>query len=98
MKRSIRAMLVYAVTSVSAQTDSAQPHFDAAYNELQAMLEGWQPASFERAVFVSENAYLDGALAYEDFQLTLDAHQFLISQLAKANDGAVTIDFCKHPP
>ena len=93
MKRSIHAILVFAATSVSAQSDSAQTHFDVAYNELQAMLEGQQPASFERSVFVSENAYLDGALAYEDFQLTLDAHQFLISQFAKANDGSDTIDF-----
>ncbi len=50
------------------------------------MLEGKQPLYFERAVFLTENAYRDNSLNYEDFKAALDVHSTLIGQLIKAND------------
>ena len=82
-----------ALASPASGADTTRSHFDSAFAELRDMLEGRAPISFERAVFVTENAYRDGTLGYADFQLALSAHQFLIEQLAAANNGADSIDF-----
>lgn len=42
-------------------------HYEAAYNELETMLQGKKPLNFKRAVFVTENAWYRDSLSYSDF-------------------------------
>ncbi|MBS1937279.1 MAG: hypothetical protein JSS84_05650 [Bacteroidetes bacterium] len=81
------------ITIVVAGPDTTRTCFEQAYSELQDMLEGNRVMSFERAVYISEAAYLDDTIGYDNFRSTLDAYQYFIGQLAKANDGSDTMDF-----
>jgi hypothetical protein len=45
----------------------AQSQYDVAFVELKGMLIDSLPMSFKRAVYVTENAYLDDQLDYEEF-------------------------------
>ncbi len=47
--------------------------YQDAFNEIKLMLEGKQQYSFKRAVFVTENAYLQGRLNYSDFNNEIKA-------------------------
>ncbi|MEM6524677.1 MAG: hypothetical protein AAF693_12820 [Bacteroidota bacterium] len=53
---------------VQAQTFDAKIYYEQALTELTAMIEGHGPASFKRAVFVTENAYFNGQLSYDEFK------------------------------
>jgi len=82
----IPLLLILSVCSLKAQVASTQ-HFQQAFEEISAMLEGKQPLDFERAVFITENAYRDNSLNYEAFKAALDVHSVIIEQFIKANDG-----------
>jgi Restriction endonuclease fold toxin 5 len=90
----IPLLLVLSVFTLPAQ-DSARFHFQKAFEELSSMLEGKQPLDFERAVFITENAYRDNLIDYQDFKTTLDIHASIIGQLIKANDKG---DWKKYQP
>jgi len=45
----------------------AQQQYNLAFSELKGMLSDSLPISFKRAVFVTENAYLNNQLSYEEF-------------------------------
>ena len=64
------------VTQGQAQTGQPEVHYENAFGELKAMLSGEKPLSFKRAVFVTENAYLDNTLDYQQYldQIQLLAH------------------------
>ena len=59
-----------------AQTEHLEKHYEDAYEELKGMLEGEAPLSFKRAVFVSENAYMENLMDYKHFseQIALLVH------------------------
>ena len=78
----IPLLLIFSVLTLKAQNISKQ-NFQQAYQEISSMLEGKQPLDFEKAVFLTENAYLDNSLTYEDFNAALDVHITLIGQLIK---------------
>ncbi len=59
-------------------------YFEEAYKELEAMLEGRDSLDYERAVFLTENAYWDNQIAYSDFQNLLDLHTERIRKAAGA--------------
>ncbi len=59
-------------------------YFEEAYKELEAMLEGRDSLDYERAVFLTENAYWDNQIAYSDFQNLLDLHTERIRKAASA--------------
>lgn len=67
--REIKILLIICfavfVTKTRAQRNITEERFDSAYNEIVAMLEGEKPLSVKRSVFLSEWAYLDGKLDYE---------------------------------
>lgn len=78
-------LLVFSAFKLRAQDNSRQ-NFEQAYQEITSMLEGKQALDFERAVFLTENAYRDNALNYEDFKSAIDVHSAIIEQFIKAND------------
>jgi hypothetical protein len=76
-------LIVLGIFNLSAQN---QQHFQQAFDEISAMLEGKQPLDFERAVFLTENAYRDNEILYNDFKATLDIHAAIIEEIIIAND------------
>ena len=51
------------------------------------MLEGTQPLDYERAVFITENAFHDNQYTYESYRSALDLHSAIIERLMQANSG-----------
>jgi hypothetical protein len=64
---------------------SAKQYYQGALEEIQAMLEGRQPASFKRAVFLTENAYYNNTLPYQGFEDYLSAIVDTFRQIVEAN-------------
>ncbi len=56
-----------------------------AYNELVNMLEEKQALGFKRAVFITENAYLDNKFSYDDFCLEISLATNICKAFLKAN-------------
>lgn len=77
----------------STETDSSKIHFENALQEVKEMLEETKALDFQRAVFITENAYHDNAYSYEAFQQTIANNLYLITQLINANNKSDTIDF-----
>ncbi len=60
-------------------------HFNKEVTEIKKMLDGEQRLSFERAVFLVENALMDGQLNYEQYVTEIDkAETQLTSMIEKA--------------
>ncbi|MGV6861021.1 MAG: hypothetical protein ACWA41_04570 [Putridiphycobacter sp.] len=57
------------------------------------MLEGKEIKSFEKAVFLSENPYLNNKYSFENFEYGINQHIFLIEKLIKANNQSDSLDF-----
>jgi hypothetical protein len=81
----IPLLVILSICSLEAQEVPSQ-HFPQAFEEISAMLEGKQLLDFEKAVFLTENAYRDNSLNYEDFKSALNVHSAIIEQFIKAND------------
>ncbi|MFD2788119.1 hypothetical protein ACFSX6_21870, partial [Hymenobacter rubripertinctus] len=60
--------------------------YEPAYQELAKMLDGRYPLSFKRAVFVTENAYFDNRLSYQEFSQQVSALATVCRLLKKTND------------
>lgn len=86
MKLKFVLPLLFAFSALALKAQDTHQNFQQAYQEISAMLEGKQPLNFEKAVFLTENAYHDNAISNGDFKAVLDAHSTVIEQLIKAND------------
>jgi hypothetical protein len=62
LKSILTSILIFSLLSLQAQ-DITQQNFTQALEELTSMLQGTQPLDFERAVFITENAYHDNTIA-----------------------------------
>lgn len=89
MLLTIAAPALYA----NGQADSSKIHFENTFNELKEMLEEKTSPNFERAVFISENAYQDNKYSYQNFQNGIDVHLYCIKKLIEANNKSDSIDF-----
>jgi hypothetical protein len=78
-------LLLISVFTLKAQNTPKQ-NFQQAYQQISSMLQGTQPLDFEKAVFLTENAYSDDSISYGDFKTALDVHSTIIEQLIKNND------------
>lgn len=65
---------------------TAADFYEPAYQELAKMLDGRYPLSFKRAVFLTENAYLDNRLNFEDFSKQISSLAQVCRLLKKNND------------
>jgi hypothetical protein len=63
--------------------DNRKLLFEEAYNELEGMLKGTEKLSFKRAVFITENAYLDGRLNYEAFNFRIAEYADLCTKISQ---------------
>lgn len=84
-----RIVLFLLFTSVAlsslAQKADTKSNYQNAFDELHQMLRGDIPVSFKRAVFVTENAYLDNKARYEDFSIEIDKLARLTKALVAAD-------------
>jgi RHS repeat-associated protein len=74
------------VIQSSGQSIEDKVTYGLAFDELHQMLKGERPISFKRAVFITENAYVNNQLSYEDFSFQIDALVKLTKAVA-ATDG-----------
>jgi hypothetical protein len=54
--------------NADAQPATIQYLYEEAFEEIKGMLEGKQKASFKKAVFLTENAFLEGQVPYPAFE------------------------------
>lgn len=80
----------FAHLSVGQVTD-VRTNYELAFDEMNRMLKGETPISFKRAVFLTENAYLENQITYEEFQKAIDA----LTNLTKAVVAADGLDYNK---
>lgn len=85
-----RIILLLLFTSLAlqglGQQADTKANYELAFDELHQMLQGNAPLSFKRAVFVSENAYLDNQLSYENFSKAINGLVNL-SKAVASEDG-----------
>jgi RHS repeat-associated protein len=73
------------------QITDVRTNYELAFDEMNQMLKGEIPISFKRAVFLTENAYLENQISYEEFQKTIGA----LANLTKAVVAADGLDYSK---
>jgi hypothetical protein len=67
MQQKLLIIFLFTSTLCFSQTKEEQLRYKAAFDELLAMLNGEQPYSFKRAVYLSENAYYKGKWNYQEY-------------------------------
>ena len=67
------------------QIETQSSLYNAAFLEISDMLDGKQPLSIKRAVFLAEWAYLDGKLNYDEFCKTIDNAADFVKRFVIAN-------------
>lgn len=89
MRKGILTLAFISLSLIShAQKEMAVNNYSEAFRQLNDMLNGRAPISFKKAVFISENAFVDNKLDYSEFEFQVDA----LSKLAKsvaASDGLI---------
>lgn len=81
------AILFILISSFQSLADSKgfkNIYYQNAFEEISSMLDGAKPLDFKRAVFVSENAYLDDSLDYSEFCSDIDSIVIKMKWLIKA--------------
>lgn len=69
-----------------SQKDNVKNNYTIAFDELHQMLRGQSKVSYKRAVFITENAYLENQVSYNDFERQIDRLVKLANAVA-ATDG-----------
>jgi hypothetical protein len=83
-KIAISLCLLCSSTYLLAQAGIATKEaYTQAFSNLKNMLSGKDSIDYERAVFISENAYYNNALDYSDFKHVLDYHTKMITLMAE---------------
>jgi RHS repeat-associated protein len=92
MKKLFYILLFIGIVHQSVgQITDVKTNYELAFDEMHRMLKGETPLSFKRAVFLTESAYLENQITYEDFQRPIDALTKMTKALV-ANDG---LDYSK---
>lgn len=86
-------MLLGVVHFCVGQDSKVTPHYEAAYSEITAMLEGIQDYNFKRAVFLVENAYYDDSLDYDDFSAQITFLKRLADNVRTSNEYSFEYDY-----
>ena len=68
-----------------SQTTESAILYENAYYELDSMLSDLKPLDFKRAVFITENAYLNGELNYNEFNQIIIHYTNIIKAYMDAN-------------
>ena len=71
---------------------TAADFYEPAYQELAKMLDNRYPLSFKRAVFLTENAYLDNRLSYDEFNQRIVGFAQMCRIIKVTNDRYLLYD------
>jgi len=74
-------------------TEFQKSCFYSAKQEIEDMLSGKQPLNYERAVFLTENAWYENKLPYIGYTKMLDYYSKIIASLTKLNNNINKQDF-----
>jgi len=74
-------------------TASAKQCFQNTKAEIDSMLSGKIPLNYERAVFLTENAYWGNKYSYESFEGMLDFQTLIIKSLSNVNNHEDSLNF-----
>ncbi|MBI5538540.1 MAG: hypothetical protein HY951_00640 [Bacteroidia bacterium] len=89
---------VFSFDSFSQDTIAIQKqYYENAYNEINSMLEGKQQYSFKKAVFITENCFLNNKLKYEIFCNKIFNLSLRCSDFAKINYNNLIYEFDDKP-
>jgi hypothetical protein len=80
----LQTATLFAVNENDTLSKQKQCFYDAK-TEIENMLSGKIPLDYERAVFITENAYWNNKVDYTLFQTVIDFHSKNIKNLAEAN-------------
>ncbi len=91
--KKIHTFILIAVLSIlnsygQLYSNSGNHFYDRAFRELLQLVDNPNPASFKRAVFVTENAYLNETLSYEAFSSEIERIAGLTILFSKINENA----------
>lgn len=87
-------------TAQANTTDSiakAKQCFSDAHSQISQMLEGKEPLNYEKAIFLTENAFYQNAVNYDDYKAVLDYHTRNITAIAEANRNDENIKHNNNP-
>lgn len=84
MKRIILTLLLILPILSKAQ-NTIDNYYEQAYQELSTMLKDTAESSFKRAVFITENAFLDNQLSYETFKDQISELKVLAKNVESSN-------------
>lgn len=87
------AMNVNTFANPVKQDSLAKSHFYSAKAELEKMLSGEIPLDYEKAVFITENAYWDNSVDYAVYKSILDIYTLKILNLILNNDKESQLQF-----
>src|ERR1019366_4586735 len=76
-------LVSFAQSANLTATDSSKVAFYSAFDALKNMLDGKDSLNFEKAVFITENAYYGNNYKYDDFNKVLDVHTELIKAISE---------------
>jgi hypothetical protein len=83
MKNLLVISLVFFTFQLKGQNISNSKYYEQAFLELKGMLVEDINPSFKRAVFITENAYLDNRLSYKTFNTTILFYAALCSKISE---------------
>lgn len=72
------------------QNKNVHPYFELAFTEISEMLSGKRPLDLKRAVFLTENAWVNGKLKYELYTAFIEEEANLIK--LKMNQEGMSLD------
>lgn len=79
----IALLFICFVCSSQTKEEIIKQNFINAKNEIEAMLSGKVPLDYERAVFITENAFYENRISYKDFLAEINFHTKNVNSLAK---------------
>ena len=87
------SILILSRIIMLSQTNEEKENFNFAKQQLENMLSGNEPLNYEKAVFVTENAYYGNNLNAEKFYDRLSVYANLIEEIAKGRLTKTVKDF-----
>jgi len=81
IKSILLSIMLFISIALSAQ-NSVKQNFILAKNEIESMLSGKTPLDYEKAVFITENAYYGGYYSYDNFKNEITFAQNFIEDIS----------------
>ncbi len=70
----------------STDTNLVKQIYKEAFDELNDMLTGTKEIDFKRAVFITENAFFEGALIYDEYLEVINGYKLLANEFVKTHN------------